>query len=73
MLKPMNHSPARMVKGVPCRAKLAASAISLAAVAAPRTEVIPLNYRTADEVLPIAQQVLGNEGRVSAYLRFRRA
>ncbi|MBB4867470.1 hypothetical protein HNP46_006383 [Pseudomonas nitritireducens] len=44
-----------------------ACSLSLAAVAQPRTEVIPLNYRTAEEVLPIAQQVLGNEGRVSAY------
>lgn len=44
-----------------------ACAISLSAVAAPRTEIIPLNYRTAEDVLPVAQQVLGNEGRVTAY------
>lgn len=44
-----------------------ACAISLTAVAAPRTEIIPLNYRTAEDVLPVAQQVLGNEGRVTAY------
>ncbi|MDP2246037.1 secretin N-terminal domain-containing protein [Pseudomonas sp.] len=31
------------------------------------TEVIPLNYRTADDVLPVVQSVLGNEGRVNAY------
>lgn len=44
-----------------------ACALSLGAVAAPRTEIIPLNYRTAEDVLPVAQQVLGNEGRVTAY------
>lgn len=48
-------------------ALLVACTLSLAAVAQPRTEVIPLNYRTAEEVLPVAQQVLGNEGRVTAY------
>ena len=48
-------------------ALLLACGISLAAVAAPRTEIIPLNYRTAEDVLPVAQSVLGNEGRVSAY------
>lgn len=31
------------------------------------TELIQLRYRTADELLPMAQSVLGNEGRVSAY------
>ena len=31
------------------------------------TEVIPLNYRTSDEVLSVVQSVLGNEGRVNAY------
>jgi hypothetical protein len=31
------------------------------------TEVIPLNYRSADEVLPAVQSVLGNAGRVSPY------
>ena len=31
------------------------------------TEVIPLNYITADDVLPTAQAVLGNEGRANAY------
>lgn len=46
---------------------LLACGISLAAIAAPRTEVIPLNYRTAEEMLPVAQSVVGNEGRVTAY------
>ena len=31
------------------------------------TEVIPLNYRTADDVLGVVQSMLGNEGKVSAY------
>ncbi len=31
------------------------------------SEVIPLGYRTADEVLPVVSAVLGSEGRVSAY------
>lgn len=31
------------------------------------TEVIPLNFRTADEVLSVVQSVLGHEGRVNAY------
>lgn len=31
------------------------------------TEVIPLNYRTADEVLDVVRSMLGNEGRVSNY------
>ena len=37
------------------------------AQAAPRTEILPLHYRTADELLPTVQTVLGGEGRVSAY------
>ena len=40
---------------------------AFAAQAAPRTEVIPLNYRTADELLPIVQSTLGSEGKVSTY------
>lgn len=31
------------------------------------TEVIPLNYRTAEDVLPIVQSTLGHEGRANAY------
>lgn len=31
------------------------------------TEILPLGYRMADEVLPIVSSVLGDEGRVSAY------
>lgn len=38
---------------------------SLLATAA--TEVIPLSFRSADELLPVVQSTLGNDGRVSAY------
>ncbi|MFZ5959447.1 secretin N-terminal domain-containing protein [Pseudomonas knackmussii] len=48
-------------------ALLLACAISFAAQAEPRTEILQLSYRTADEVLPVVQQILGNEGRVTAY------
>lgn len=48
-------------------ALLLACALSALAQAEPRTEILPLSYRTADEVLPVVQQILGNEGRVTAY------
>jgi hypothetical protein len=31
------------------------------------TEVIPLNFRTAEDVLPVVQSVLGSEGKANAY------
>ncbi len=31
------------------------------------TEVVPLNFRTSDELLPVAQSFLGKDGKVSAY------
>lgn len=31
------------------------------------TEVVPLNYRTSDDLLPVARSFLGNEGTVNAY------
>ncbi|MDB6143252.1 MAG: secretin [Pseudomonas sp.] len=40
-------------------------ACSFSAMAA--TEVVPLNYRTSDEMLPVAKSFLGKEGTVSAY------
>lgn len=40
-------------------------ALCLPALAA--TQVIPLNYRTADDMLPIARNFLGRDGNVSAY------
>lgn len=42
-------------------------ACCLAAQAAPRSEILPLNYRMADELLPLAQSLLAGEGRVGAY------
>ncbi len=41
--------------------------LTTAAWAAPRTEVIPLQYRTADDLLPTLQAVLGSEGKVNVY------
>ncbi|SDR88506.1 secretin N-terminal domain-containing protein [Pseudomonas oryzae] len=46
---------------------LLALLLGCTAQAAPRTEILPLHYRTADELLPTVQTVLGGEGRVSAY------
>ena len=31
------------------------------------TEVVPLNFRTSDELLPVAKSFLGQDGKVSAY------
>lgn len=31
------------------------------------TEVIPLNFRMAEDVLPIAQSIVGDQGKVNAY------
>ncbi|MDU9416012.1 secretin N-terminal domain-containing protein [Pseudomonas sp. zfem005] len=49
------------------RALLAALLLALSLPLQAATEVIPLNYRTAEDVMPVVQSVLGNEGRVSAY------
>lgn len=49
------------------RALFAAVLLSLSLPLSAASEVIPLNYRTADEVLSVVQSVLGSEGRVSAY------
>ena len=49
------------------RTLLAALLLSIALPLSAATEVIPLNYRTADEVLPVVQSVLGSDGRVNAY------
>lgn len=46
---------------------LLALACSLSAGATPRTEILPLHYRSAEELLPIAQSLLDGAGRVSAY------
>lgn len=46
---------------------LAALLLSMALPLWAATEVIPLSYRTADEVLPVVQSVLASDGRVNAY------
>lgn len=49
-----------------CRlAAISVFLISLSTQAA--TEVIPLDFRMAEDVLPIAQSVVGNQGKVNAY------
>ena len=49
------------------RTLLSAFLLSCSLSLSAATEVIPLNYRTADDVLGVVQSVLGNEGRVNAY------
>ncbi|GLK89667.1 secretin N-terminal domain-containing protein [Pseudomonas turukhanskensis] len=49
------------------RALLAIFCLSISLPVLAATEVMPLNYRTADDVLPVVQSVLGNEGRASNY------
>ncbi len=49
------------------RPLLAAALLACCLPLSAATEVIPLNYRTADDVLGMVQSVLGNEGRVNAY------
>lgn len=49
------------------RALLAASLLSCSLSLSAATEVIPLNFRTADEVLSVVQSVLGHKGKVNAY------
>ncbi len=49
------------------RTLLAATLLSCSLSLSAATEVIPLNFRTADEVLSVVQSVLGNEGKVNAY------
>ncbi len=49
------------------RALLAALLFSVSLPLLAATEVIPLNYRTAEDMLSVVQSVLGDEGRVSPY------
>jgi hypothetical protein len=49
------------------RALLAALLLGCSVSLSAATEVIPLNFRTADEVLGVVQSVLGQEGKVNAY------
>ncbi|WXL27594.1 secretin N-terminal domain-containing protein [Ectopseudomonas mendocina] len=46
---------------------LLANLLALSLPLSAATEVIPLNYRTAEDVLPIVQSTLGGQGRVNAY------
>lgn len=43
------------------------AALALSGPCQAATELIPLGYRSADEVLSIAQTVIGDQGRVNAY------
>lgn len=49
------------------RTLLAALLLSVVLPLSAATEVIPLNYRTADDVLPVVQSLLGSDGRANAY------
>ena len=49
------------------RPLLAGLLLSLSLTTQAATEAIALSYRSADEMLSVAQSVLGSEGRVSAY------
>lgn len=49
------------------RLLLASTLLALSAWCQAATEVMPLNYRMAEELLPVVQSVLGNEGKVTPY------
>ncbi|WP_455914061.1 secretin N-terminal domain-containing protein [Pseudomonas syringae] len=49
------------------RTLLASLLLACSFTAAAATEVIPLNYRTSDDLLPTVKSFLGNEGSVNAY------
>ena len=49
------------------RALLTAALFSCSLSLSAATEVIPLSFRTADEVLDVVQSTLGQEGKVNAY------
>lgn len=46
---------------------IAACLLLVSSVVYAATEVIPLNFRMAEDVLPIAQSVVGDQGKVNAY------
>ncbi|CAE6919599.1 Secretin [Pseudomonas marincola] len=48
-------------------AMLFAALLTTSAVCNADTEVLTLNYRTADDVIQVVQSVLGNQGKVSPY------
>ncbi|MCD5995550.1 secretin [Pseudomonas sp. CDFA 602] len=49
------------------RSLLASLLIAFSAHALAATEIVPLNYRTSAELLPVAKSFLGADGSVSAY------
>lgn len=49
------------------RTLLAALLLGIALPLSAATEVIALNYRGADDVLPVVQSLLGNDGRANSY------
>ncbi|MDE1165285.1 MAG: secretin N-terminal domain-containing protein [Pseudomonas sp.] len=52
---------------MPLRPLLASLALLMCFTANAATEVLPLNYHTSDELLPVAQNFIGKDGQVSAY------
>ncbi|NBA96780.1 secretin N-terminal domain-containing protein [Pseudomonas sp. R5(2019)] len=52
---------------MPLRTLLASLLLSLSLPLLADTQVLPLNHRPSEELLPAAQQFLGDEGKVSAY------
>jgi type II secretory pathway component GspD/PulD (secretin) len=49
------------------RTLLASVLLACSFAASAATEIVPLNYRTSDDLLPTVKSLLGNEGSVSAY------
>ncbi|WP_455926206.1 secretin N-terminal domain-containing protein [Pseudomonas putida] len=52
---------------MPLRPLLPALALLASFSASAATEIVPLNNRTSDDLLPVAQNFLGRDGKVSAY------
>lgn len=52
---------------MPLRPLLASLLLAFCLPAFAATQVLPLNYRTADDMLPVARNFLGRDGTVSAY------
>lgn len=52
---------------MPLRPLLASLLLLVSVAASAATEVLTLNYRTSDELLPIAQNFIGRDGKVSGY------
>ena len=52
---------------MPLRLLLATLALATSFAAHAATEIVPLNNRTSDDLLPVAQNFLGRDGKVTAY------